>query len=54
MSTGVRPTENRAYNGTGLGTAKFQKAFVITTDASTTGIVYILGQRDDEGRDHPI
>jgi RNase H-like domain found in reverse transcriptase len=37
-----------------LALPNFKKPFVITTDASTTGIAYILGQRDDEGREHPI
>ncbi|HSN23100.1 MAG TPA: RNase H-like domain-containing protein, partial [Methylomicrobium sp.] len=37
-----------------LALPDFQKGFVLTTDASTTGIAYILGQKDDEGKEHPV
>ena len=32
----------------------FSKPFVLTTDASLDGISYILGQRDEAGREHVI
>jgi hypothetical protein len=32
----------------------FNRPFVLTTDASTSGIAYILGQRDDQGREHAV
>lgn len=37
-----------------LALPDFSKPFVLTTDASTTGIAYILGQRDEGGREHVI
>ena len=30
------------------------KPFIITTDASSTGIGYVLSQRDDNGAEHPV
>jgi hypothetical protein len=32
----------------------FGRPFVLTTDASTSSIAYILGQRDDPGREHAV
>lgn len=34
-----------------LALPNFKKGFILTTDASTTGISYVLSQRDDEGRE---
>jgi hypothetical protein len=32
----------------------FNRPFVLTTDASTSGIAYVLGQRDDQGHEHAV
>jgi hypothetical protein len=37
-----------------LALPNFKKSFILTTDASTTGIVCILSQRDDGGRERVI
>ena len=31
----------------------FSKPFILTTDASYKGIAYILGQKDENGKEHP-
>jgi hypothetical protein len=46
--------KERLINAPILVLPNFSKSFVLTTDASTSGIAYILGQRDDEGREHVI
>jgi hypothetical protein len=46
--------KERLINAPILVLPDFSKSFVLTTDASTSGIAYILGQRDDEGREHVI
>ena len=33
---------------------QFNKPFILTTDASITGIAYILSQKDDGGREHVV
>ena len=37
-----------------LGLPNMQKPFILTTDASCSGIGYILSQLDDNGHEHPI
>lgn len=32
----------------------YEKPFIVTTDASTTGLGVVLGQHDAEGKEHPI
>ena len=46
--------KQRLINAPILVLPDFKRPFVLTTDASTTGIAYILGQRDDEGREHVV
>jgi hypothetical protein len=37
-----------------LALPDFNRSFILTTDACTSGIAYILGQRDEGGREHPV
>jgi transposase InsO family protein len=37
-----------------LALPDFNRPFILTTDACTSGIAYILGQRDEGGREHPV
>ncbi|HSN22734.1 MAG TPA: reverse transcriptase family protein, partial [Methylomicrobium sp.] len=46
--------KSRLINAPILKLPDFKKPFVLTTDASTSGIAYILGQRDSEGREHAV
>ena len=46
--------KRRLINAPILVLPDFRRPFVLTTDASTTGLAYILGQRDEEGREHVI
>ena len=32
----------------------FNQSFILSTDASTTGLGVVLLQNDNEGREHPI
>ena len=32
----------------------FNQSFILSTDASTTGLGAVLSQKDNEGREHPI
>jgi hypothetical protein len=37
-----------------LALPDFNRTFILTTDACTSRIAYILGQRDEGGREHPV
>jgi hypothetical protein len=54
MSSSLRKLKEALITASVLALPDFTKPFMVTTDAGTSEIALIFGQRDEGGREHPV